>query len=170
MKTYMRLTCKQGEYDKVLKELLFKVFIDPGDMYLLSGQADMLIQFNGFSTLEEFVERWLNPIRLIEKDGLVTKISSFLVISENFIHAERPSAFVFMNSRPRKVENVRHKLLSLPRVLSAGSVLGPCNLISSVRAKNDSDLEQVVSAMRNVPGVEDLTASVADSMNIFPDW
>ncbi len=171
MKTYMRLTCKPGKYDDVLKELIFKVFIDPRDIYHLSGQADMLIQFNGLNSIEEFVDKWLTPIRLIEtKDELVAKISSFIVISESCAHAGKPSAFVFMNSRPGKAENVRHRLLSLPPVLCAGSVLGPFNLISSVRANNYSDLEQVVSTMKNVPGVEDLTASVVNTTNMLPDW
>jgi hypothetical protein len=140
-------------------------------MYLLSGQVDILLQFNGLRNLEEFVERWFNPIRLMEaKDDLVSKVLSLLVISENSVHAEKPSAFVFMNTRPRNLEIVRKKLLVLPGVLSAGSVLGPYDLISSVKAKNDSDLERVVSTMESVPGVENSTASVVDSANIFPDW
>lgn len=171
MKTYMGLTCKPGKYDDVLKKLLFGVFVDPRDMYLLSGEVDILIQFDGLRNLEEFVETWFNPIRLIEaKDELVTNISSFIVISESLVQAEKPSAFVFMNSRPGNVENVRHRLLSIPSVLSAGSVLGPFDLISSVKAKNGSDLERVVSTIQSVPGVENLTVSVVDSMNIFPDW
>ena len=171
IKTYVGLTCKPGKYDEVLKKLLFKVFVDPRDMYLLSGKVDMLIHFDGLRNLEDFVDRWFNPIRRIEiEDDFITKILSLIVISESSIPLEKPSAFVFMNSRAKNLEIVRHKLLSLPNVFSACSVLGPFDLLSSVKAKNDSDLDRVVSTIEDVPGVENPTAEVVDSRDIFPDW
>lgn len=171
MKTYVGLACKEGKYPEVLKKLLFRVFVDPRDIYLLSGDVDVLLQFNGLKNFEEFVDRWFNPIRRLEvKDECVSKIMSLVVVSESSVRPEKPSAFVFMNSHAKNVETVRHKLLSLPGVLSAGSVVGPFDLISSIKAKNDSDIERVVAKIENVPGVENPTAEAVDTREIFPDW
>ena len=171
MKAYMGLTCDPENYESVLKKLVFRMFVDPKDMYLLSGPFDILIEFNGLRNLKEFVEKWFNPLRMMGEDAeLITKILSLIVISESAILPEKPSAFVFMNARPRSLEKVRASLLTLPEVLSAGSVIGPFDLISSVKTKNNSDLERVVSIIENIPGVENSTASQVAAASIFPEW
>jgi DNA-binding Lrp family transcriptional regulator len=171
MKAYMGLSCKSECYDDVLKKLLFRMFIDPQDIHVLSGPVDLLIEFNGLRNLGEFVAKWFNPLRMIsEKDELVTKILSFIVISESAALAEKPSAFVFMNARPRSLEEVRTRLLKLPEVVSAGSVIGPYDIISSVKTRGNSDLERVVSTIDDIPGVESSTASQVALLDIFSGW
>ncbi len=171
MKAYMGLTCKPENYDDVLKKLLFRMFIDPQDIHVLDGPVDMLIEFNGLRNLSEFVVKWFNPLRMInERDELVTKILSFIVISEKAVLSEKPSAFVFMNARPRSLEQVRTRLLELPEVVSAGSVIGPCDIISSLKTRGSSDLERVISTIDDIPGVQSSTASQVALSDIFSGW
>jgi hypothetical protein len=171
MKAYMGLSCKLENYEEVVKKIVFQMFVDPQDMYLLSGPVDILIEFNGLRNLGEFIEERFNPMRMMsEHDDLITKILNLIVISENSVLAEKPSAFVFMNARPRSLENVRKSLLSLPEVVSAGSVIGPYDIISSVKTKDDYDLKRVVSTIDDIPGVENSTASQVTAANIFPEW
>ncbi len=167
----MGLTCKPGNYDEVLKKLLFKMFIDPQDMYTLYGPLDILIEFNGLRNLGEFVTKWFNPMRMIgAEDDLITKIQNLIVVKENQLPAEAPSAFVFMNAKPSNLENVRESLLTIPEVLSAGSVLGPYDVISSVKTKDNSELEEVVSTIEHIPGVQSSAAAPVATINTFSDW
>lgn len=171
MKAYMGLTCNPDNYESVLKKLVFRLLIDPQDMHLLSGPVDILIEFNGLRNLREFVEKWFNPVRMMSEDTeLITKILSLIVISERAILTEKPSAFVFMNAHPRSLENVRTRLLTLPEVVSAGSVIGPYDIISSVKTRNTSELEKVVSTIENIPGVENSTTSQVAVSEIFHGW
>ena len=171
MKAYMGLSCKLENYEELVKKIVFQMFVDPKDMYLLSGPVDILIEFNGLRNLREFVDKRFNPMRMIsEHDELVTKILNLIVISENSGLAEKPSAFVFMNTRPRSLENVQKSLLSLPEVVSAGSVIGPYDIISSVKTKDDYDLKRVISTIDDIPGVENSTASQVSASNLFPEW
>lgn len=171
MKAYVGLACKPETYDDVLKKMVFRLFIDPKDIHLLSGPMDILTEFNGLRSLEEFVKKWFNPLRMMgENNDLVTKIVSLIVISEKAIPAEQPSAFVFMNARPKSLENVRSHLMGLPEVVSASSVIGPYDLMSSVVTKGDSDLARVVSAIDAIPGVESSVASQVAATDIFHGW
>ena len=64
MKAYMGLSCKVGAYNRVLKELL-DLKIPQGDIFLLFGPVDILIQFPELESLDEFKEKWFNWIRMI---------------------------------------------------------------------------------------------------------
>ncbi|UCH02169.1 MAG: hypothetical protein JSV20_10265 [Candidatus Bathyarchaeota archaeon] len=81
MKAYMGLKCKIGAYNSVLKELL-ALNIPRGNIFLLFGEIDILIQFIGLKSVDEFVQNWFDPIRMIggTKD-LITQTLTFIVIS-----------------------------------------------------------------------------------------
>ena len=77
----MALTCKTGTYNKVLKELL-ELNIPKGDVFLLFGPMDILIQFKDLRNLDEFIKKWFNPVRVIgSEESLITKTLTFIVIS-----------------------------------------------------------------------------------------
>ena len=159
----MSLTCKIGAYNRVLEELL-KLKISRGDIFLLFGPMDILIQFSELNSLDEFIEKWFNPIRIIgAKEALITKTLTFIVISESPLFAEEPFAFIFLNTQPRNLEEVRKALLSIPQVLAADTVFGPYDVICPVKVKDRTELEQVISHIQNkVPGIEgSMTAIVA---------
>lgn len=163
MKAYMSLTCSAGDYNTVLTELL-KLGISVGDVFLLFGPLDILVQFRNLESLDEFIEKWFNPVRMIgAEEGLITKTLSFVVISESPLFAEEPFAFVFLNTRPPDLEKVRTALLTIPEVLSADSVFGPYDIVCSIRAKDQAELERVVSRIqKNIAGIEgSITAIVA---------
>src|SRR3990170_1012507 len=142
MKAYICLCCKTGAYNRVLNELL-DLNIPRKDTFLLLGPVDMLVQFKELENLDEFIEKWFNPVRMIV--------------------AEEPFAFIFLNTQPRNLENVRKALLTIPEVLSADTVFGPYDVICPVRAKDRTDLECTVQHIQEkVPGIEgSMTAVVA---------
>lgn len=159
----MCLTCRSGAYNRVLKELL-DLNIPRDDIFLLFGPIDIIIQFSGLKSLEEFKEKWFNPVRMISsKEALITKTLTFIVISEGPSFAEEPFAFIFLNTQPQNLEKVQNALLTIPEVLSADTVFGPHDVICSVRAKDREDLERVISKIHSsVPGIEGtITAIVA---------
>ena len=159
----MSLTCKVGAYNRVLKELL-DLNIPGGDIFLLFGPVDILIQFSGLKSLDEFIEKWFNPVRMVgAEEALITRTLTFIVISEGPLFAEEPFAFIFLNTQPRNLEKVRRALLTIPEVLSADTVFGPYDVICPVRAKDRAELERVISYIQNnVPGIEgSMTAIVA---------
>jgi len=159
----MCLTCKVGAYNRVLKELL-DLNIPRGDIFLLFGPIDVLVQFTELKSLGEFIEKRFNPVRMIgAEDALITRTLTFIVISEGPLFAEEPFAFIFLNTQPRNLERVQRTLLTIPEVLSADTVFGPYDVICSVRAKDRVDLERVISYIhKNVPGIEgSMTAIVA---------
>ena len=138
----MSLTCKVGAYNRVLEELL-SMKIPKGDIFLLFGSVDTLIQFVDLKSLDEFKKKWFNPIRMIgAEEALITKTLTFIVISESPSFAEEPYALIFLNTQPRNLENVRRSLLTIPEVLSADTVFGPYDVICPVRAKDGTDIEQ----------------------------
>ena len=159
----MSLACKVGAYNRVLGELL-DLNIHRGDIFLLFGPVDILIQFTELQSLDEFIEKWFNPVRMIgAKEALITRTLTFIVISEGPSFAEEPFAFMFLNTQPRNLENVRKTLLTVPEVISADTVFGPYDIVCPVRAKDRADLERVISHIQNnVPGIEGtMTAIVA---------
>lgn len=169
----MGLTCRigNGNYAEIFKELVFKLHLDQRNIYLLNGPVDILLQLNRLKNIEEFMAKWFNPVRMIgAHENLITKILSFIVISAGPLPVEKPFAFVFMNTQPRNLETVRTALLTFPQVLSADSAIGPYGVISSVRARDNADCERVVSSMESIPGIQDLTTSIVDAMDLFPDW
>lgn len=99
----MSLTCKVGSYNKVLEELL-NLKIPKGDIFLLFGPTDILIQFKELQDIDEFSKKCFTPIRMIcRKDDLITKTMTFIVVKEGVSFAEEPFAFMFMNIKQKIV-------------------------------------------------------------------
>ncbi len=167
MKAYMSLSCKTGAYSRVLNELL-DLNIPREDIFLLFGPADVLVQFKDLDNLDEFIEKWFNPVRMIGADeALIAKTQTFVVISEGPLFAENPFAFVFLNTQPRNLENVRKALLTIPEVCSADTVFGPYDVICPIRAKDTTDLEGIVQNIQEkVPGIEGSMIAVNALMRI----
>jgi len=160
MKIYMALTCKVGAYNRVLKELL-DLHI-PLDVFVLYGPIDILVQFTGFESLTEFIEKGFNPVKMIGADeGLITKTMTLIVISEGPSFLGEPFAFLFFNTQPRHLERVQQDLLKIPEVISADTVFGPYDIICSVRAKDKDDFERVAQYIYDhVPTIEGSITSI----------
>jgi hypothetical protein len=167
MRAYMGLSCKAGCYNKVMEELT-KLNIQKGDIFLLYGPLDVLVKFEGFNSLKEFVEKWFNPVRMIgAAERLIAKTMTYVVVIEGPSFMEEPFAFMFLNVQPRDVELSQQTLLKNPNVVSADFVFGPCDLIVPVRAKNNVDLEQVVASVHcDVSGIEEAYTTVVAMLRI----
>lgn len=166
----MGLSCKSGSCMDVFMKLLRK-FIDQRDIFLLFGPVDILIRFNNVENLEEFIQKWFNPIRMIGADeDLIAKTFSFITISEGPEISSKPFAFVFFNTKPKNLETVRAKLLEIPEVLSADSVFGHFDLITAVKVQDQVELETLVLLMQQITGVENTTTSVVAGANLLPDY
>lgn len=171
MKAYMGLTCKSGTYNEVLKKLFFSLLLDQGNVFLLFGAVDILIQFNNLENLDDFVQNWFNKVKMVgAEENQLTKTLSLIVISEGRLLSEKPFAFLFLNVQPKNLENVQRSLLAFPEVLSADTVFGPYDLICSVRAKNQEELEVTVSAIQKIAGVEGSVTSLVSPIRVLPDW
>ncbi|MEM2994740.1 MAG: Lrp/AsnC ligand binding domain-containing protein [Candidatus Bathyarchaeia archaeon] len=167
MKAYMCLTCKVGAYNRVLEQLL-KLHIPRGDIFLLFGPFDILIQFSELKSLDEFIERWFSPIVNIGgKEALISRSMTFIVINEGPAYVEEPYAFIFLNTKPRDLAKVQAALLKVPEVLSADTVFGPYDLICAVKAKDRQDLERVISYIhKNIPGIEGSMTTITAMIRI----
>lgn len=167
MKAYMGLKCKIGAYNSVLKELL-ALNIPRGDIFLLFGEIDILIQFIGLKSVDEFVQNWFDPIRMIGgTKALITQTLTFIVISEGPQFAEEPFAFIFLNTQPRNLEKVRSSLLTIPEIISADTVFGSYDVICPIRANDKKELERVISHIHNkIPGVEGTITAVVAGLRI----
>jgi hypothetical protein len=171
MKAYMGLTCKPGAYDQVLKKLLIGLNIDQKNVFLLFGPVDILVQFPELKSLEDFVENWFNPVRMIGADeDLVAKTLSLFVINEGPNLVEQPSAFMFLTVQPKYLEKVRENLLDIPEVLSADSVFGPYDVICSVKTADQIQLERTIAKLQKIPGVESSMTSIVSPIPVLPDW
>jgi len=167
MKAYMCLSCKVGAYNKVLEELL-KLNVPRGDIFLLFGPIDILVQFTGLNSLEEFIEKWFNPIVTIgDEEAWITRSMTLVVIKEGPSHAEEPFAVIFLNTQPRNLEKVQTALLTIPEVISADTVFGPYDLICQVRAKDRADLERVISHIHKIaPEIEGTMTTISAMLRI----
>ena len=163
----MGLTCKGGCYNQVLEKLT-GMDIPMGDIFLLYGPIDVLVRFEGFNSLSEFVEKWFNPVRLIgAEEKLIAKTTTYIVVMEGPKSMEKPFAFMFLNVQPRDVETAQQTLLKLPDVVSSDFVFGPCDLVVGVRAKNNVDLERVVQKVHcSVSGIEEAHTTVVAMIQI----
>lgn len=140
-------------------------------MFLLFGSVDILIRFVNLKSLDEFIEKWFNPVRMIgAEEDLITKTLSLIVISEGPLITEKPFAFVFLNAQPKNLENVQKSLLNIPEVLSADTVFGPYDVICSVKANDQMDLLCIVTKIQEIPGVENSVTSIVSPIQIFPEW
>jgi DNA-binding Lrp family transcriptional regulator len=167
MKAYMSLTCKVGTYNRVLEELL-KLRIPKGDIFLLFGPSDILIQFKDLKNIEEFSKKWFTPIRMVCcKDNLITKTMTLVVVKAGPDFVEEPFAFMFLNVRPHHLENAQDALLKIEEVISSDIVFGPYDLIAPLRAKDRVDLERIVSFIhKTVPGIEGAATTIVAMFRI----
>jgi len=166
----MGLSCKAGYCMEVFMHLI-KKYLDQRDIFLLFGPVDLLIQFNDIKSVSGFIEKWFNPIRMIgAKEDLITKTLSFITISEGPEITEKPFAFVFLNTKPKNLETVRVKLLKIPEVISADSVLGPYDIICSLKVQDQAELETLVLLIQQITGVESSMTSVVAAANLLPDY
>ncbi|MFW6111053.1 MAG: Lrp/AsnC family transcriptional regulator [Thermoproteota archaeon] len=164
---YMGLTCKVGAYRRVLEEVL-KLNIQKGNTFLLFGPIDILIQFTEVESLDQFIERWFNTIRVIgAEEGLISRSVTLVVIHEGPLFAEEPYAFTFMHVNPAKLEKVQRSLLDMPEVISADTVFGPYDVICAVRADNKEDLENTISTIqRDIPDIEGVITSITAGIRV----
>lgn len=163
----MGLTCKPGCYNQVIENLT-AMDIPIGDIFLLYGPVDVLVRFDGFGSIEEFIKKWFNPVRMIgAEEKLIIKTTTYLVVIEGPTFVEQPFAFMFLNVQPRDVEAAQKALVKLPQVISADFVFGPCDLIVPVRAKNNVDLEHVVQTVHSaVSGIEEAQTTIVAMIQI----
>jgi DNA-binding Lrp family transcriptional regulator len=165
MKTYMALSCKTGAFNAVLDELI-KLNLSKKDVFLLFGPVDILVQFRELKDLDEFINKWFNPIRSITpQEPMIEKTQTLIVISEGRAFTEEPFAFLFLNTPPRNLEKVQQKLQNIPQVLSADTVFGPYDVICAVRASGMEDLKRLISNIqKEVPQIEGTVTEIVASL------
>ncbi len=165
MKAYMTLSCKAGAFNRVLDELI-KLNLSKKDVFLLFGPVDILVQFPELRSLDEFINKWFNPIRNITpQEPMIEKTQTLVVISEGKSFTEEPYAFLFLNTQPRNLEQVQETLQRIPQVLSADTVFGPYDVISAVRASSKEDLKLLVSQIqKEVPHIQGTVTAIVASM------
>ena len=165
MKAYIGLSCKVGAFNRVIDELI-KLNLSKRDIFLLFGPVDILIQIRGLKTLDEFVNKWFNPIRNITpQESLIVRTQTLIVLSEGNQYVEEPYAFLFLNTQPRYLELVQEKLQAIPEVLSVDTVLGPFDVIVAVKANGKIDLKRLVSQIQEtIPHIQGTVTAVVASL------
>ena len=165
MKAYMTLSCKTGSFNAVLDELI-KMSLSKKDVFLLFGSVDILVQFRELKDLDEFINKWFNPIRAITpQEAVIEKTQSLIVISEGKSFTEEPYAFLFLNTQPRNLEKVQQELQSIPKVLSADTVFGPYDVICAVRASDMEGLKRLISQIqKEVPQIQGTVTAIVASL------
>ena len=165
MKAYMGLSCKVGAFNRVIDELI-KLNLSKKDVFLLFGPVDILVQIRGLKSLDEFINKWFNPIRNITpQEPLIDRTQTLIVLSEGNLYSEEPYAFLFLNTQPRYLELVQEKLQAIPQVMSADTVLGPSDVIVAVKANGKEDLKKLVSLIQEeVPHVQATVTAVVASL------
>jgi DNA-binding Lrp family transcriptional regulator len=165
MKAYMGLSCKVGAFNRVLDELI-KLNLSKKDVFLLFGPVDILIQICDLKSLDEFFNKWFNPVRKIApQESLVDRTQTLIVISEGKPYTEEPYAFLFLNTQPRNLEMVQEKLQAIPQILSADTVLGPYDVIAAVRASDKEDLKHLIAQIQEkVPHIQGTVTAIVASL------
>ncbi len=161
----MTLSCKVGAKTKILDELI-KMGLSKKDIYLLLGPAEVLIQFRELKNLDEFVDKWFDPIRtMTPQEAMVDKTETLIVFKEGRSFTEEPYAFLFINTQPRNLEQVQEKLQSIPKVLSADTVFGPYDVICALKATDNNDLQSIISQIqREVPQIQETETAIVASL------
>ena len=161
MKAYMTLTCKVGAYNKVLDELI-KMNLSKKEIFLLFGSVDILVQFPGLENLNDFIENWFNPIRMLTaQEPMIEKSQTLIVITKGKQFNEEPYAFLFLNTQPRNLEKVQEALQKMPEVLSADTVFGPYDVISAVRVRDKIELQKLIARIqKDVPHIEGTVTAI----------
>ena len=135
------------------------------------GPLDILVQFNDLASVAELKEKWFHRVRMIGSEtDLISKTLTLIAISEGPKLTQEPFAFVFLNTKPKNLETVRTKLLSIPGVLSADSAFSPFDVICSIKAEDNAELKETVSSMQQISGVESSMTSIVAAVNILPDY
>jgi DNA-binding Lrp family transcriptional regulator len=165
MKAYIALSCKVGAFNSVLDELI-KMGLSKKDVFLLFGPVDILVQFRELKDLDEFINKWFNPIRRITpQEPIIEKTQTLIVISEGKSFTEEPYAFLFLNTQPRNLEQVQQELQSIPNVLSADTVFGPYDVICAIRASDKEDLKRLISQIqKEVPQIQGTVTAIVASL------
>ena len=136
------------------------------DVFLLFGPVDILVQFSGLKTLDEFVNNWFNPIRtLTPEEPMIDKTQTLIVISEGRPFNEEPYAFLFLNTQPRNLEKVQEALQNIPGVLSADTVFGPYDVICAVRVGSKVELQKLIAQIqKEVPHIQGTVTAIVASL------
>jgi hypothetical protein len=165
MKAYMTLSCKVGAYNRVLDELI-KMNLSKKNVFLLFGPVDILVEFSGLKSLDEFVNNWFNPIRMLTPEELmIDKTQTLIVISEGRAFSEEPYAFLFLNTQPRNLEKVQEALQNISGVLSADTVFGPYDVICAVRVGNKVELQKLIAKIqKEVPHIQGTVTAIVASL------
>lgn len=165
MKAYMALTCKVGAYSRVLDELI-KMNLSKKEIFLLFGPVDILVQIRGLKNLNDFIKNWFNPIRTINpQEPMIEKTQTLIVISEGKQVDEEPYAYLFLNTQPRNLEKVQEALQNMPEVLSADTVFGPYDVISSVRVRDKIELQKLIARIqKDVPHIEGTVTAIVSPL------
>ena len=165
MKAYMALISKIGSFNRVLDELI-RLNLSKKDVFLLFGPVDILVQIRELKDLDEFASKWFNPIRNITpQEPLIDKSQTFIVFSEGKSFNEEPYAFLFLNTHPRNIEQVQAALENMPQVLSADVVFGPYDIICAVRAKDRTDLQQIIAKIqKDIPHIHGTMSGIVASL------
>ena len=161
----MTLSCKIGAFGTVLNELI-KMNLSKKDVFLLFGPVDILVQLNDLKDLNEFINKWFNPIRAITlQEPMIEKTQTLIVISEGKSFTEEPYAFLFLNTQPRNLEQVQRDLQNIPKVLSADTVFGPYDVICAVRASDMEDLKLLISQIqKDVQNIQGTVTAIVASL------
>ena len=176
----MTLYCKASRFNTICDEISINTVLDElihmnlslNDVFLLSGPADILVHVN-FKDLEEFINKWFNPIRaitakeaMIEKTEVIEKMENLFVLSEGKLYNEEPYAFLFQNTHPINIEQVQQDLQNIPNVLSADIVIGPYDLITAVKAKDREDLKRLLlKIQKEVPKIQGTVTGLVASIH-----
>lgn len=165
MKAYMTLSCKVGAYNRVLDELI-KMNLSKKDVFLLFGPVDILVQFSGLKSLDDFINNWFNPVRMLTpEEPMIDKTQTLIVISEGQQFNEEPYAFLFLNTQPRNLEKVQEALQNIPEVLSADTVFGPYDVICAVRVRNKGELQKLIARIqKEVPHIQGTVTAIVASL------
>jgi len=170
MKVYMilsctTLSCKVGAKTKVLDELI-KMGLSKKGIYMLLGPVGVLIQLREMQNIDEFINKWFDPIRkLTPQEAIIDKTETLIVIKEGKSFVEEPYAFLFINTQPRNLELVQEKLQRIPKVLSADTVFGPYDVICAVKANDNNDLQELISQIQGeVPEIQGTLAAIVASL------
>ena len=92
---------------------------------------------------------------------------TFVVVNEGTLYEEETFAFTFLNVQPQQLENAQKALMNVPEVISADVVFGPYDIISPLRAKNQIDIERVISQIHEkVPGIEGAATTIVAMIRI----
>ena len=174
MKAYMILSCKTGVFNTILDEPtintvleeLIKMNLSMKDVFLLFGPVDILVQLH-FKDLDEFINKWFNPIRAITpQEPMIEKTETLFVLSEGKSFTEEPYAFLFLNTQPRNIEQVQQELQSIPNVLSADIVFGPYDVICAVKASDKEDLKRLVlKIQKDVSHIQGTVTAIVASLH-----